>query len=101
MRVLGGQQGFLVLGVGVAVFKSVALPAADGTRGRVGPSDAADVDEHRLVPAEEQRQALGDCLLANAMRAVDEDERCRLGVHWPAEDGRGRSGCRDGRTTVE
>lgn len=50
------------------------------------PPNTADVDEQRLGPTQEQRQTLGHRLLADAVPAVDVDERGRGGVQGTVED---------------
>jgi hypothetical protein len=74
---------------------AVAAAAADAF-----PPDAADVDEQRLVLAEEERQTLGHRLLPHAVPAVDEHQRRRRRVHGPAEYIGGGNRGRERRTTI-
>lgn len=75
-----------------ALLRDAAGGVAEATAARVVPSDAADVDEQRLVLAEQQRQALGHGGLSNAVPAVDVHHRRGAGLHRPTEDVRGRQG---------
>jgi hypothetical protein len=70
----------------VLVPMAVTLRIAAASSAGGVPAHAADVDEQRLVLAEEERQALGDRLLADAMPAVDVHQRGWRRVHRPAED---------------
>ena len=100
MWVFGGEEGFLRVAVPALVCGSAASDAAVGVGGGGVAADAADVNEHGLVFAEEEGQTLGYRLLSDALVAVDEYQRCRGWVHGPAEDIRGRNGGGDGRTAV-
>jgi len=98
--VFGGEEGFLRVAVPALVCGSAAAgDAAVGVGGGV-VADAADVDEHGLVFAEQEGQTLGYRLLSDALVAVDEHQRCRGWVHGSAKDIRGRNGGGDGRTAV-
>jgi hypothetical protein len=99
--VFGGQEGVVLVPVVVFVLGDAAAAAAAGVVDGGGlAADAADVDEQGLVLAEEQRQALGYRLLADAVPAVDVHQRGRGRVHGPAEDIRRRDRAGEGRTTI-
>ncbi len=100
-RMFRGDERAVVVVSRVETFVSVRVVVVLGAAGagRLAP-DAADVDQQRLVAAEEECQTLGDRLLADAVPAIDVDERGRGRVHGPAEDIGRRDGGGDGGTAA-